>query len=211
MLTNHGQSPGIARHLYPVKRWMYRGDRPGRLARILNRLSALQFSAGVLSPTRATTLEVRGRKTGRLITFPVVLADYEGERYLVAMLGNEANWVKNVRATGGRASLRRGSREDVTLIEVAIDDRPPILRRVNGHVDVSGGGHEKSPPLVAVSVGGCRGGSSFGAGLFHAERFAGGGDDDGVVEEPVEEADGGGVFGEEPAPFFERPVGSDAK
>jgi hypothetical protein len=38
-----------------------------------------------------------------------------------------------------------------------------------------------------------------------------GGDDDGVVEEPVEEADGGGVFGEEPAPFFEGPVGSDAE
>jgi len=38
-----------------------------------------------------------------------------------------------------------------------------------------------------------------------------GDDDDGVVEEPVEEADGGGVFGEEPAPVFERPVGADAE
>ena len=128
-MANRSSSQGIVHHLYPVKRWMYRGDRPGRLARVLNRLSALQFSAGVLSPTRASTLEVRGRKTGRLITFPVVVAECESERYLVAMLGNEANWVKNVRATGGRASLRRGSREDVTLIEVAIDDRPPILRR----------------------------------------------------------------------------------
>ena len=32
-----------------------------------------------------------------------------------------------------------------------------------------------------------------------------------VVEEPVEEADGGGVLGQEPAPGFERPVGADAE
>ncbi len=38
-----------------------------------------------------------------------------------------------------------------------------------------------------------------------------GGDDDGVVEEPVQEADGGGVFGEEPAPVLERPVRRDAE
>jgi hypothetical protein len=31
--------------------------------------------------------------------------------------------------------------------------------------------------------------------LFHAERLALGGDDDGVMEEPVEQADGGGVLG----------------
>jgi hypothetical protein len=48
-------------------------------------------------------------------------------------------------------------------------------------------------------------------GLFHAVGLALGGDDDGVVQEPVEEADGGGVLGEEPAPFFEGPVRSDAE
>ena len=32
-----------------------------------------------------------------------------------------------------------------------------------------------------------------------------------VVQEPVEHADRGGVFGQEPAPGFERPVGSDAE
>ncbi len=44
------------------------------------------------------------------------------------------------------------------------------------------------------------------AGFFHAERFAVGGDDDGVMEESVEEADGRGVFGQEAAPVLERPV-----
>jgi deazaflavin-dependent oxidoreductase (nitroreductase family) len=76
-----------------------------------------------------STLEVRGRRSGRLISFPVVVADYEGERYLVAMLGEGANWVANVRAAGGQAVLRRRRREAVRLEEVDPDARAPILRR----------------------------------------------------------------------------------
>jgi deazaflavin-dependent oxidoreductase (nitroreductase family) len=83
----------------------------------------------MLSPARAMTLEVPGRCTGRLISFPVAVADYEGGRYLVSMLGNDANWVRNVRAAGGRAVLRRRGREGVRLVEVEPRDRAPILRR----------------------------------------------------------------------------------
>jgi hypothetical protein len=93
--------PGVAQGLYRAKRWMYRTGRPGLLARALNRISAVQFSAGLLSPHYAVTLEVPGRRTGRLISFPVAVAEYEGERYLVSMLGKDANWVRNVRAAGG--------------------------------------------------------------------------------------------------------------
>ena len=92
--------------LYRAKRWMYRKGRPGLLARAMNRASAVQFSAGLLSPKRAVTVEVAGRRTGRVISFPVVAAEYAGERYLVSMLGNNANWVRNVRAAGGRVVLR---------------------------------------------------------------------------------------------------------
>jgi deazaflavin-dependent oxidoreductase (nitroreductase family) len=123
------QRHGPVRRLYWVKQRMYRGGRPGPLARVMNRITAIQFSAGVLSPHRAATLEVPGRRSGHLISFPVVVADYEGKRYLVAMLGNEANWVLNVRAAGGRAVLRRRSREKVLLEEVDPGDRAPILRR----------------------------------------------------------------------------------
>ena len=112
-----------------ARRWLYRGGRPGRLARALNRVSAIQFAAGVLSPASAVTLEVRGRTTGRLISFPLVVADLAGERYLVAMLGNETHWVRNVRAAGGAAVLRRRHREDVRLEEVDPGLRAPILRR----------------------------------------------------------------------------------
>jgi deazaflavin-dependent oxidoreductase (nitroreductase family) len=126
-LTN--RRSGVVGWLFAVKRWMYRGGRPGLLARAMNRVSAVQFSAGFLSPSSWTTLEVSGRRTGRVISFPVVVSEYKGERYLVSMLGNEANWVRNVRAAAGRAVLRRRGREVVHLEEVQPSARAPILRR----------------------------------------------------------------------------------
>jgi deazaflavin-dependent oxidoreductase (nitroreductase family) len=108
---------------------MYRGDRPGRLAKAMNRLAAVQHAAGLLSPRRAVTVEVRGRRTGDLISFPVVVADYEGQQYLVSMLGEAANWVRNVRAAGGLAVIRRDGRRPVRLEDVQPGGRAPILRR----------------------------------------------------------------------------------
>jgi hypothetical protein len=45
------------------------------------------------------------------------------------MLGQNVNWVRNVRAAGGRAVLRHGGREAVRLDEVDPGARAPILRR----------------------------------------------------------------------------------
>lgn len=87
-------------------------------------------------------LEVRGRRTGRRLPFPVVIADYEGQRYLVAMLGEEANWVRNVRAAGGNAVLKHGRREDAVLEEVDPGMRAPILRR---YLEVAPGGRAHFP------------------------------------------------------------------
>jgi len=112
-----------------VDRWFYRGGRPNRLARALNRLSAIQASTGVLAPKRMVTLEVRGRQTGRPISFPLVVVDYLGDRYLVSMLGANTNWVRNVRAADGHAVLLRRGREPVRLEEVEPSRRAPILRR----------------------------------------------------------------------------------
>jgi hypothetical protein len=109
-------------------RWLYRSGRPNHLARLLDRGSAFAHSAGIW-PSRLATLEVPGRRSGRVISFPVVIADYEGERYLVAMLGEDTNWVRNVRAAGGRVVFRHGRRETVRLEEVDPGARAPILRR----------------------------------------------------------------------------------
>jgi hypothetical protein len=86
------------------------------------------MAASGRAPKHLHSLEVRGRRSGRLISFPVVVADHQGERYLVAMLGEGVNWVANVRAAGGRAELRRGQREVVRLEEVDPEMRGPILR-----------------------------------------------------------------------------------
>jgi hypothetical protein len=44
------------------------------------------------------------------------------------MLGEDTNWVRNVRASGGHAVLRHGDREPVVLQEVDVERRAPILR-----------------------------------------------------------------------------------
>ena len=129
-------------------RWMYRSGRPNWLAKPQNRLSSLAFGAGLM-PGRAASLEVIGRRSGQSITLAVVIADLDGVEYLVSMLGDSANWVKNVRAAAGVANLRRGREEPVRLDEVAIEDRPPIIRR---YAEVAPGGrpHLKLPRHASI-------------------------------------------------------------
>lgn len=113
---------------HALDRWLYRGNRPNRLARVLNAASARLAAAGI-GPGQLVTLEVAGRRTGKTVSLPVVVADYQGERYLVSMLGDGTNWVRNVRAAAGHAVLRRGGREAVHLDEVDPGQRAAILRR----------------------------------------------------------------------------------
>lgn len=77
-----------------------------------------------------------------MISFPVVIADVEGERYLVSMLGREANWVRNVEAADGEAELRHGRREAVRLVEVEPEERAPILKR---YLDLAPGARPHIP------------------------------------------------------------------
>ena len=113
---------------HSLDRWLYRGNHPNWLARFINAASARLAAAG-LGPDQLVILEVTGRRTGKTICFPVVVADYQGERYLVSMLGQDTNWVRNVRAAHGRAALRRRHRETVQLDEVNPSQRAAILRR----------------------------------------------------------------------------------
>jgi hypothetical protein len=75
------------------------------------------------------TLEVRGRRTGRARSTPLVVAPLDGYRYLVALRGEGTGWVRDVRAAGGRAVLRHWQREPVRLEEVPPAARPPVIRR----------------------------------------------------------------------------------
>lgn len=129
--------------------WFYRGGRPNWAARIFNRGGAAVYALGV-APNYLVTLEVPGRRSGKIISFPLVMVVVAGKHYLVSMLGEDVNWVKNVRAAGGNAVLRHGRREEVHLEEVAPEHRAPVLkaylRRAPGaraHVPV-----EKDAPLA---------------------------------------------------------------
>ena len=108
-------------------RWLYREGHPNRLAKILNRGWAFVHSLGIL-PNYLVTLEVVGRQSGKTISFPLAMVVMNRQRYLVSMLGEEANWVRNVQAAGGRAKLRHGVSEQVLLEEVAVSQRAPILK-----------------------------------------------------------------------------------
>lgn len=110
-----------------IKRWMYRGGRPNQLTKMINMGWAFLHTLGIF-PNRLVTLEVTGRQSGKTISFPLAMVVIKGERYLVSMLGEEVNWVRNIKAAGGKAQLRHGRSERVMLEEVDVNQRPPILK-----------------------------------------------------------------------------------
>ena len=72
-------------------------------------------------------LAVPGRRSGVLRSTPVSLLTVDDQRYIVAGL-DSADWVLNARAVG-RGSLHRGRTEEhVSLVELPVDARVPILR-----------------------------------------------------------------------------------
>ena len=107
---------------------MYPGGRADAIARRLSHVWAALFEAG-LSPRRWVSLEVAGRRSGEARRFPVGMADYDGEWYLVSMLGERCNWVRNVRAGDGLVTIRHGRRRQCRLVEVQVQDRAPIIKR----------------------------------------------------------------------------------
>lgn len=136
-----------------LKRRLYRGNRPQGLARILNRGWAMVHALGI-APNYLVTLEVVGRRSGRAISFPLVMPVVDGQRYLVSMLGSEVAWVRNLRAAGGQAVLRHGRTERVRLEEIPVAERAPVLKRylqrapgARPHVPV-----DKDAPLEAFAA-----------------------------------------------------------
>ena len=70
--------------------------------------------------------DVPGRRSGRMISLPLVVVVVEGQRYLVSMLGAEVDWVRNVKAARWQChALRHGRREEVHLEEVPANLRAP--------------------------------------------------------------------------------------
>ena len=119
---------GVAERWSARLRRHYRGGRGDAFARRAARFWA-RLHGTRLTPRSMVTLEVPGRRTGRTTQFPLVVADVDGDRYLVSMLG-ECAWVWNVRAADGCAVLRDGRARPVRLVEVPVGERAPMIRRL---------------------------------------------------------------------------------
>jgi hypothetical protein len=146
----------------PLIRMMYPKGRPGPFARRVNRTWAWLVATG-LTPEHwpgkpvigPASLEVRGRHTGLARSTMATWVEYEGERYFVSMLDERSDWVRNVRAAGGEAVLRRRTRRPIRLEELPVEQRAPIIRawyqrtwtstRPHLHVDSKAGIEEFEP------------------------------------------------------------------
>ena len=116
-------------------RLFYKRGRPTRTGRAVNRFWSWLVSSGltterwpgtpVIGPL---TLETKGRKSGEPCSNMVTWVEHNGNRYLVSMLGERSDWVRNSRADGGKAFARYGKRRPVRLEEVPLPERAPIIQ-----------------------------------------------------------------------------------
>lgn len=106
---------------------LYPGGRPTRLTTHLNSFSSWLGSLGV-APSFMVSLETRGRRSGKILRVPLVMVQVGGDRFLVSMLGDKADWLLNAQARGGEAVLRHGVVENVRLEPVLERHRAPILK-----------------------------------------------------------------------------------
>lgn len=115
---------GIGRSVDYTRPTTYR--RPPALYRHIQGFGVFLASLGLV-PETVVVVEVRGRRSGKRRRTVVVRTGYQGEHYLVALAG-ESEWVRNVRAAHRQAVIRHGHAQEVDLVEVPVDERPPIIR-----------------------------------------------------------------------------------
>ena len=131
-------------------RFFYRNWRPTRVAKIWNRAFAWVSGLG-LTPQMLLTLQVKDRRRGRLYSTILVVAAHLGRRYLVSMLGDGSEWVKDVRAAGGEAFIKRGRSRPIKLTEIPPEQRAPILKAWC-EIATSGRNHLPVPHDAPVSA-----------------------------------------------------------
>jgi deazaflavin-dependent oxidoreductase (nitroreductase family) len=112
-------------------RLYYRNGRATTLGKVFARFWTTLSRVGLVPPVIAS-LETIGVRSGRPRAVPVVIGRHEGGEYLISMLGEQSTWVHNVRADGGRAWLRRGSVQEVRLVELPPAERAPVLKAYLG-------------------------------------------------------------------------------
>ncbi|GLP84279.1 nitroreductase/quinone reductase family protein [Mycobacterium antarcticum] len=117
-----------------------RYDEPNDLAQAANAILRWLAEAG-LSIAGSCALRVRGRKTGTLRAVVINLMTADGRDFVVSPRGN-TQWARNARAAGRVEIGPRWRSREVSISEVADDDKPELLKRylqrwyweVKGHV-----------------------------------------------------------------------------
>ena len=100
--------------------------RPSAGERLFNRLFGFLVRMG-FGLSDNFTLEVRGRKSGKIYSTPVNVLEYEGKRYLVAPRGY-TQWVRNVVANKSASLVKGSRREGVSLSAIPENEKPAILK-----------------------------------------------------------------------------------
>ena len=105
---------------------MAKTDRAPSAVQLGNFFTTTLLRAGVKVGTMML-LTVNGRKSGLPRTTPVTLAEYNGQRYLIAPFG-EVQWVRNVRAAGAAILSRGRDSEPISVAELPAAAAAPILK-----------------------------------------------------------------------------------
>ena len=102
--------------------------KPGTLVTKVMNPAVIALTRLGLNVWGSRILEVPGRTSGTPRQTPVNLLEFNGRLYLVSPRG-EGQWVKNVRANGGRLALLLGRhREHYVAHELADVEKGPVLR-----------------------------------------------------------------------------------
>lgn len=98
--------------------------------------------APLFRPSLVWKLSAPGRRSGRWHTWPIVVLDLDGGRYLVSIRG-ESDWALDLRAAHRGRLIRRGIAEEITVAEVPVADRGPVL-------DAYAARYHKLPTVAAL-------------------------------------------------------------
>jgi deazaflavin-dependent oxidoreductase (nitroreductase family) len=98
---------------------------PSSVEKLFNR--AFGFLAGQgIAPSFIYSLEVRGRKSGKLYSTAVNLLQINGKQFLVAPRG-QTQWVRNAEAAG-EVILKRGARRSFRLRPLNDSEKLQVLK-----------------------------------------------------------------------------------
>ena len=120
---------------------------PSAMEKAFNRTFGFLVGLGV-GRSYHYSLEVRGRKSGKIYSTPVDLLEMDGKKFLVAPRGR-TQWVRNAEVAG-EVTLKRGSsRQKYRLRRLGVEEKLPVLK---GYLDAFKSEVQRYFPVQAGSA-----------------------------------------------------------